>query len=137
MNSSAVSVSGAVVEAPGAAGGAQHAFSQTAQSPKTIAQQFHECGLSFGPWPRSVDVEAMVEAVRERLRSDGLKVFATCRNTITEFQSWRYKRTAKGELPAGDDAFEDANNHAMDVVKGLIAANPAMAGMKIIVTGGV
>lgn len=100
----------------------QHAFSHTAQSPKSIAQQLRECGLSFSPWPRSTNVEAMVEAVRERLRSDRLKVFATCQNTINEFQSWSYKRNSKGETPAGDDQFEDRDNHAMDVIKGLCAA---------------
>jgi phage terminase large subunit len=105
----------------------QHAFSSTAQSPKSIAQQFAECSppLRFGPWPRSTDKEAMVNAVRERLAADRLKVFATCANTIREFQSWSYRRTAKGELPTGDDQFEDRDNHAMDVICGLVATNPA------------
>ena len=29
------------------------------------------------------------------------------------------------DLPPGPDKFEDANNHAMDVVKGLVATRPA------------
>lgn len=105
----------------------QHAFSQTAQSPKTIADQLRECGLTFQPWPRSTDVAAMVEAVRRRLQAKTLHVFSTCTNTISEFQSWAYKRTANGQQPAGDDQFEDRNNHAMDVVKGIIATNPTFA----------
>lgn len=104
-------------------GDPQHAFSQTAQATVTIAQQFAKCGISLAPWPRTgVSAEAMVDRVRRRLQGDQLKVFSTCDNTISEFQTWRYKRTAKGELPTGDDQFEDANNHAMDVVKGVVTA---------------
>src|SRR5687768_1809715 len=84
-------------------------------------------GVSFSPWPRSTDVESMVNAVRERLNDVKLKVFNTCTNTIREFQSWAYERTAKGELPPGDDAFVDADNHAMDVIKGIVAARPLCA----------
>ena len=110
----------------------QHAFSQTAQSPKSIASQAAECGIRMTPWPRSTDKEAMVNRVRERLgrrdRADRpeplLKVFRSCVNTVSEFQSWRFKRTGKGELPAGDDAYEDKGNHAMDVVCGIVSANP-------------
>jgi hypothetical protein len=104
-------------------GDPQHCFSQTAQSPKSIAGQFREHGISVLPWPRSTDEESMVERVRERLRTVRFKVFRTCRNTINEFQSWSYKRDAKGMMPKGDDQFEDANNHAMDVIKGLVALN--------------
>jgi phage terminase large subunit len=105
-------------------GDPQHAFSITAQATKPISAQFKEAmGVGMSPWPRSQDVEAMVEGVRERLRQDRLQVFRTCENTIAEFQTWRYKRTAKGELPAGDDQYEDANNHAMDVIKGLVTMN--------------
>jgi PBSX family phage terminase large subunit len=103
-------------------GDPQHAFSSTAQSPESIASQAKKCGIRMTPWPRSTDVEAMVNAVRQLLVEGKLKVFSTCTNTIDEFQAWRYKRTSKGEPPAGDDAFEDANNHAMDVIKGLVAA---------------
>ncbi len=46
-----------------------------------------------------------------------LKVFTTCVNTVREFQSWRYKRNSRGELPPGDDAYVDAENHAMDVIR--------------------
>jgi hypothetical protein len=103
----------------------QHAFSRTAQSPRSIAAQLKDCGLTFVPWPRTGgNEETMVEAVRKRLISDRLKVFATCVNTIREFQSWSYKRTATGELPAGEDKFEDRDNHTMDCVKGVLATNP-------------
>jgi phage terminase large subunit len=103
----------------------QHCFSQTAQSPKTIASQAKECGISMSPWPRTGgNEETMVERVREKLRQPSMfKVFRTCQNTINEFQSWSYKRDARGDLPAGEDKFEDRDNHSMDVVKGVISMN--------------
>ena len=71
----------------------------------------------------------MVETVRRLLMEDGtdgfpmLQVWENCENTIVEFQAWSYKRTAHGDLPPGPDKYEDRNNHAMDVVKGVIATN--------------
>jgi hypothetical protein len=111
----------------------QHAFSKTAQAATPIATQFKEAtGIGMSPWPRSTDKQAMVERVRERLihrdpesreLAPRIKVFRSCANTIAEFQSWRFKRTSKGAPPAGDDAYEDANNHACDVVCGMVALN--------------
>jgi hypothetical protein len=91
--------------------------------PKSIAAQTREAGIVLVPGPRSIDVEAGVNGVRQRLIDDRLKVFATCRHTVDEFQSWRYRRNARGEQLAGDDQFEDADNHAMDGVRGLVALN--------------
>jgi hypothetical protein len=112
-------------------GDPQHMFSQTAQSPRTIADQLRECGISFSPWRRTGgQEEAMVENVRCRLakldamREPTLRVFAKCVNTISEFQSWSYRRTPNGDLPPGPDKFEDKDNHAMDVVKGVLATHP-------------
>jgi hypothetical protein len=111
-------------------GDPRHMFKKTMESPESIAQQFKRHsngfaggGFNFRPWPRiqGEDVEPSVEAVRDLLRHDKLKVWRTCRNTINEFQSWSYKRTAKGELPPGDDAFEDRNNHALDCIRGAVA----------------
>lgn len=99
----------------------QHAFSRTAQSPRTIAEQFGDHGLTFQGWPRSSDVHAMVEAVRRKLIDGKLRFFDSCTETIREMQSWSYKRRADGSLPAGDDAYEDRDNHAIDVLKGLVA----------------
>lgn len=102
----------------------QHAFSRTAQSPKTIAGQFADCGINVGPWPRSTDKQAMVEAVRDKLRARKLFFFKNCVNTINEMQSWSYKRRASNPdspLP-GDDTYEQQNDHTIDCVCGLIAA---------------
>jgi hypothetical protein len=106
----------------------QHVFNSTAQSLTTLAQQWEEEGfMGMTPWPRaqnSAAQEAQVEVVRKRLNEDSLVVFNTCPHTIMEFQSWSYKRTASGELPPGDDKFEDRNDHCMDVVRGVVATDP-------------
>lgn len=120
-------------------GDPQHAFNETAQSPESIAVQFKKkTGLNLVPWPRMSEKgakEASVNAVRRRLigwppqgkpndpAQPMLKVFRTCRNTIGEFQRWSYKRMADGQLPAGDDQFEDRDNHAMDCLCGAAALN--------------
>ena len=100
-------------------GDPQTVFSQTAQSPKTLAAQWSAFGIRIAPGPRSTDPERMVESVRTRLLAGTLKVFSTCRATIDEFQSWRFKRNSKGEILKGDDQYEDANNDLLDGVRGL------------------
>lgn len=114
----------------------QDAFKKTMQSPKSIAQQARECGLIFTRWPRSDDVDAMVNAVRERLLQVRIKVFSTCTQTINEFQSWRFARNAKGEPLRGDEQYEKGNDHAMDVIKGMVAAGLENLGRKVKVSGG-
>jgi hypothetical protein len=110
----------------------QHAFSRTAQSPETIASQAARHGVRLVPWPRTAgQEEAMVNKVRERMRHGTLKFFRTCTNAIREHQNWMYKRTAQGERPPGEDAFEDKDNHTCDVVKGVVAANPMHVAPKI------
>lgn len=106
----------------------QQAFRHTADSARSIAEQAADCGLMLNPWPRSTDVDAMVNAVRRRLKrmdpdtrlpAPWLKVCRNCSNTINEFQSWKFKRNARGEQLSGDDQYEDRLNDAMDVVKGI------------------
>ena len=102
-------------------GDPQDFFNDRSNGP-SCAKQARACGLRFQRWPRTGgDAQAMVGAVRQLLRKEQLLVTSNCINTIDEFQSWSYRRTASGDVPAGDDAYEDANNHAMDVVKGLVA----------------
>lgn len=104
----------------------QMAFSVTAFSAKTIASQWKEYGINFQPWPRTGAKELeMIEAVRTRLIDVRIKVFATCQNTINEFQSWSWARDSKGNRPPGDDKPEDRNNHALDCIKGVVATNPS------------
>lgn len=115
-------------------GDPQMSFSSTmyANDGETISEQFSKHGISMFPWPRTGNnAQPMVEAVRERLNLDTLKVFRNCANTIREFQSWSFKRTSDGQVPKGDDAYEDKDNDAMDVVKGLVAMNFKFAHDKI------
>lgn len=95
------------------------------QASESIAAQFRKLKhpIHFSTWPRSTDVDAMVQAVATRLMAGSLKVFSSCTNTINEFQSWKFKRNAKGEPLAGDDKYEDRNNDALDVIKGMVALN--------------
>lgn len=103
----------------------QHVFSKTAQAPKSLSMQWNDLGFRLTPWPRTGgNEESMVEAVRQLFASDKLKIFNRCRATIADHQSWAYKRTGKGEVPPGEDRFEDANNDCCDVVKGVVAAHP-------------
>ena len=107
-------------------GDPQYAFSSTmhAQDGESIADQFRRHGINLYPWPRTGTQEkSMVELVRTRLELGSLKIFRGCANTIREFQSWSYKRDAQGQILPGDDRYEDKDNHAMDVVKGLVAMN--------------
>lgn len=119
-------------------GDPQHINNKTAQSPKSIAQQFRELPnpIRFGIWPRTGQNEdQMVQAVREKLINRQLKLFPNCQNTIREFQSWKFKRAPGGDLPPGEDKYEDKENHALDVVKGLIALNLKHERSGIVVVG--
>jgi PBSX family phage terminase large subunit len=116
-------------------GDPQMVTSNTMYAEKSISEQMREFGVSIAPWPRTGrNSAAMVEAVRTLLTAQpepALKVFRGCQSTINEFQSWRYKRTASGELPNGDDQFEDKDNHAMDVTRGMVAAGIARVGVGV------
>lgn len=95
-------------------GDPQYAFSRTAFNPVTIAEQCRACGIPMVPWPRTGQGEAsMIEAVRALLIGGRLLVTRNCRNTINEFQAWRWKRTAAGALGPGQDCPEDKNNHCL------------------------
>jgi hypothetical protein len=118
----------------------QYAFSMTAHQMnrnESIATQWQKLGIRLTPWPRTVNEEAMVNAVRRRLLDGSLKVFPECEHTIDEFESWSYARQVSkpDEAPPGEDKFEDKNNHAMDVIRGIVAANPTFARQMIVVKG--
>ncbi len=117
-------------------GDPQHAFSSTAQSPTSIAGQMRNCGISIAKWPRTGNQsESMVERVRQYLIGDRLKVFSTCSSTIDEFETWSFSRNTRGEIKDGDDQYEDANNHAMDVIKGVLATGQVVhksGGIKVV-----
>lgn len=111
-------------------GDPRHIASHTAQSPRSIQEMMaSDYGLFFDTWPMLAGKgkTSGVEALRQRVKDGMLRVVSTCTNVINEFQSWAYKRTSTGELPAGDDAYVDSNNEAMDCLIGYVAMNPTTA----------
>jgi hypothetical protein len=104
----------------------RHGFMRTAQSPTTIAEQFQKAGIRCEPWPAvsGSALDASVNAHRKSLRAGTFKVCRRCVNTISEHQSWSYKRTSSGDLPVGDDSYEDKDNHTLDTLMGWERTNP-------------
>lgn len=83
--------------------------------------------LNFQPWKAASgkDIQDQVEAVRVLLLGPKpLQVFDGCVGTIGEFESWRNKINASGELAVGDDAYERDGNDAMDAIRGIVADAP-------------
>lgn len=88
----------------------------------SIITQFKNEGLYFSAWPATgSNAQAMVEAIRTSLRQRKIFVCSNCVGLIENFQTFSYKRSASGELPKGDDAYVDANNDALDALKGAVA----------------
>lgn len=119
------------------------AFASTAASPQSIQQQLAKEGIHLWRWPaaKGPDVVAGVNLVRHRLQltsraeDGGIKVFEDCPHTIAEFESWSYRRMADGSIPAGDDQFEDRDNHAMDCIRGAVALGLQHSGSGVRVYG--
>lgn len=100
----------------------QGSFAKRQESPKSAAMQWRDLGFRLSPWLRTgMGQHSRVEALRKRFIDDTLKIFECCKMTIFELQSWRYKRTAQGDIPQGDDAYEDRNNDSIDCLLGLVA----------------
>lgn len=104
----------------------RHGFRRTQESPVTIAEQYAKEGIKCKPYPRAAGsgIDASVNAHRKALTTGMFVVFASCANAIMEHQTWSYKRTAAGDVPAGDDAYEDRNNHILDETMGWERTNP-------------
>lgn len=104
------------------------------QTVRDIMRDKHR--LFFHGWQAAEGAgkQSQVEAVRLLLIDEKrpLQVWNTCRGVIREFQSWAYKRTTDGQLKAGDDAYEDARNDAMDAVMGIVAERPVFDQPKIV-----
>lgn len=100
---------------------------------KTVRDYMREkFQLHFRPWKAAEGKakQSQVEGVRSLLintiqqRPKKLRVFHTCTGVIGEFESWKNKEDAHGQLLAGDDAYEDRNNDAMDCLCGAVADDP-------------
>ena len=92
-------------------------------------QLLAERGIKSIPWPfaRGADHDASVAAHRKRIIDGNYKVFTSCPETIAEHQSWSYRRVRGGEIPAGDDQYEDSNNDLLDGLLGWERTNPVFA----------
>jgi hypothetical protein len=113
-------------------------FSETKFSPNglTIAQQMAAFGHVFEPAPAArnqAEIAAQCDLIRTRLTTldnmgePMLTVFEGCKATIQGFQTWGYKRNAKGEMNGGEDAFEDIGDDEMDALRMIVATNPVFA----------
>lgn len=118
-------------------------FKEIEQGP-SIAKQFEQHGLKFEKYPlkSGVAVQHQVELVSKALTTLGedgkpmFQIFDTCTGTIMELQTWAYARSAAGEQKAGDDAYEDKHNHAIDCLLGFFASNLTYEPQKIEAFGG-
>lgn len=84
--------------------------------------------LNFSPWKAASGkgIQDQVEAVRVIIKAAKLplQVYDTCKGVIGEFESWKNKTNANGELSVGDDAYENRDNDAMDAIRGIVADKP-------------
>lgn len=102
------------------------AYNQQPGMSETIAQQY-EKGLkcTVQGWPKTNEMgeHAMVQKVKYRLENQTLWVFTPLVNTRREFRAHKYALDKDGK-PKTSDSFENANNHALDTIKGFVATNP-------------
>lgn len=95
---------------------------------KTIARQYADAGIPATGWPyvNVMGEHAMVQRVKFRLEHRTLKVFKALTNFRREFRSWKYVCDSEGR-PKAADAYEHANNHLLDCIKGFFGTNPCFA----------
>jgi hypothetical protein len=104
---------------------------------KTIARQYAEAGIESTGWPfvQVMGEHSMVQRVKYRLETMTVCVFSTLRELRREFGSWKFKTDKEGK-PLAADAFEHANNHLLDCLKGFLGTNPCFAAPAVEVVGG-
>lgn len=103
-------------------------FKQTqAGSGATIAEQFAQEGIVCNPWTgnKRVGMDAVAQALK--IRDDGqanLRVLEHCRNTIFEFENYRYMEIEeeKKDLIAVKEKPIDVHDHLMACALGLVDA---------------
>lgn len=100
-------------------------YNRTEANQLTIAEQFQAAGLDIMPAIRtsSVGEHALVAKVRKWIDADKIVYFKTCVNGIREVQSWRYKENKDGQV-AGNEPFEDKDNHTVDDLRYWVADDP-------------
>ncbi len=104
---------------------------------ETIARQYELAGIRpLIGWPRVNEMgeHAMVQKVKQRFENRTLWVFKPCTNMRRELRSWKHQLDKDGK-PKGSDAYENANNHLIDGLKGFVATNPTYATQAIRLIG--
>lgn len=83
---------------------------------KSFIRQMRDRGIRLEPWPFAAmnDHDTCVAAHRQAIVDEEYKIFESCTSMIDEHESWRFKRVRGGELPSGDDQYEDGNNDLID-----------------------
>ena len=96
----------------------------------SIADSFNQSGLYLTPGERAsvVGEYNQVQKVKRWLMrhldtGPQIRIFDDCEYLIWEMRRWKYKRD-KDNKPMESESFENKNNHALDALKYLIAANP-------------
>lgn len=107
--------------------GDPHGCFATRATGRSVAAQCAEKGIRMVPWANQ-NKQAMVNSYRQLLvntiRGEGRQIFIMrrCVNAIMEHQTWAFKKTKDGEIPAGDDAYVDAHNDFLDGAIGTVAS---------------
>lgn len=102
----------------------------------TIQYQMQRLGHRFELAPAAsngADLDAQVQQMRallDRTLGDGrpaLMVSEACQSIIAAFESWRFKRSAKGEITGTTDRYEEPYKDEMDAVRMIVAGRPGFA----------
>lgn len=99
---------------------------------RALIDSYRDLGLDLDPANNAV--EAGIHQVWQRLSGGSLKVFATCRNLLSEYRL--YRRDADGRIVKRDDHLMDCLRYL--VVSGIerMRVRPQRAGEAVLPTGG-
>lgn len=100
-------------------------FATRQEGTGSIANDFEDCGIPMqkGAYTHLLGEAAMVDRVRRRFENNKLIFFDTCKYTIRDHSSWRYKQK-KDWSPDEKDRFQNENNHACDAIRYLVCFGP-------------
>lgn len=87
---------------------------------KSFRDQMAIRGHRMTPWKFAAeeDHDTSVQAHRQAIVDGKYKIFESCVDTIAEHESWSFKRLRGGEMPTGDDQYQDENNDLIDGILG-------------------
>lgn len=87
----------------------------------SIADEYAEFGIHLNPSQRE-DEFAAIARVNEFFKAKRIRIFKSCTNTISEFQTWKWKLARPGTNLNHPEVPEDKNNHSADCLKYLITS---------------